>query len=83
MYAKNLFSCIHSISLRFPFWWEFEQLQPTSYYFHKSDFEGPASSTEQSYSSVRSSYSCAPQQHWLTTSPHAKNSHLACACYLF
>lgn len=81
--SKESFSCIHGISLRFPFRLQFEQLQPTSYYFHKSNFEGSASSTEQPSSLVRSSYSCAPQQHWCMTNSHAKKCPLARACYFY
>lgn len=43
--------------------------------------EGPASPSEQSYASVRSSYSCVAQQLWLVTNPR-KKLFSTCVCYL-
>lgn len=71
MYPKNPFP-VHTAFLSDSLFGGNLNLQLTSYYFCKSDTEGLASPTEQSYPSVRSSYSCVPQQLWLMTNPQQK-----------
>lgn len=71
MYPKNPFPA-HTAFLADSLFGANLKLHLTLCYSCKSDTEGPASPTEQSYPSVRSSYSCVPQQLSLMTNPQQK-----------
>lgn len=69
MYPKNTFPT-HTAFLSDSLFGGNLKLQFTSSPLQNT--EGPASPTEQSYPSVRSCYSCVPQQLWLMTNPQEK-----------
>lgn len=69
VYPKNTFPA-HAAFLSDLFFGGNLKVQLTSLLLQNT--EGPGSPTEESYSSVRSSYSCVPQQLQLMTNPRQK-----------